>query len=70
MVHIDLYRIGDPEEAVQLGLEEYFEGPGITVVEWADRAAKVLPPRSWWVTLLHGEDPHQRTLTVREGGGP
>ncbi len=66
MIHIDLYRIGDPEEAIQLGLEEYFEGPGITVVEWADRAAEVMPPRTWHVTLEHGESENERTLTVHQ----
>lgn len=70
MIHIDLYRIGDPEEAIQLGLEEYFEGPGITVVEWADRAAEVMPPRTWHVTLDHGTSENLRTLTLQQGRHP
>jgi tRNA threonylcarbamoyladenosine biosynthesis protein TsaE len=36
LVHLDLYRL-EPEEALGLGLEELFAGPGVKVVEWAER---------------------------------
>jgi tRNA threonylcarbamoyladenosine biosynthesis protein TsaE len=36
MIHVDLYRL-EPEEAAALGLEELLAGPGIKVVEWAER---------------------------------
>ena len=41
--HIDLYRLTDEKEAEGLGLEEYFQGEGITAVEWADRIPSLLP---------------------------
>ena len=37
LVHVDLYRLGDPRELTELGLEEYEDG--VTAVEWADRFA-------------------------------
>lgn len=37
LIHIDCYRLHLNEEIQELGLEEYFEGPGITVIEWAER---------------------------------
>jgi len=41
--HLDLYRIEDPREAADLGLDEAF-GPGwITVVEWPERLPDLLP---------------------------
>jgi tRNA threonylcarbamoyladenosine biosynthesis protein TsaE len=44
LYHIDLYRLGDAaKEASALGIEEYLYGDGVTVVEWAERAAEVLP---------------------------
>lgn len=46
--HIDLYRLSGPEEAVGLGLDEYFDADGITAIEWAERAEGLLPP-----DLLH-----------------
>jgi tRNA threonylcarbamoyladenosine biosynthesis protein TsaE len=36
LVHVDLYRL-DPEQTVALGLEELLAGPGVKVVEWAER---------------------------------
>ncbi|MBM4339870.1 MAG: tRNA (adenosine(37)-N6)-threonylcarbamoyltransferase complex ATPase subunit type 1 TsaE [Deltaproteobacteria bacterium] len=41
--HIDLYRLGEEKEAEGLGLEDYFQGEGITAVEWADRIPSLLP---------------------------
>jgi tRNA threonylcarbamoyladenosine biosynthesis protein TsaE len=37
VVHIDCYRLHLEEELDELGLEEYFDGPGVTVIEWAER---------------------------------
>jgi len=34
VVHMDLYRIVDPAELVQLGLEEYLDSGDICLVEW------------------------------------
>jgi tRNA threonylcarbamoyladenosine biosynthesis protein TsaE len=38
MYHIDLYRLGTSREVADLGLDEYLNGDGLCVVEWADRA--------------------------------
>lgn len=46
LYHIDLYRLGGEDEIEALGLEEYFEGDGVTVVEWADRFRQSLPERT------------------------
>ncbi|MCR6109437.1 tRNA (adenosine(37)-N6)-threonylcarbamoyltransferase complex ATPase subunit type 1 TsaE [Bacillus sp. A301a_S52] len=40
--HMDAYRIDD--ELEDFGLEDYFEGGGVTVVEWASRIDDQLPP--------------------------
>ena len=41
--HIDLYRLGKEKEAEELGLEDYFQGKGITAIEWADKIPSLLP---------------------------
>ena len=51
--HIDLYRLGEAKEALALGLEEYFYGEGVCVVEWADRAREVLPAEYLWIELRY-----------------
>ncbi len=43
--HFDVYRIGDVEEMDEIGYEDYFYGQGLTVVEWADLIAELLPGR-------------------------
>lgn len=42
--HLDAYRIRDDDEFLALGPEEYFEGEGVTLVEWAERVERCLPP--------------------------
>jgi tRNA threonylcarbamoyladenosine biosynthesis protein TsaE len=37
LFHMDCYRLGREEEIQELGLEEYFDGPGISIIEWAER---------------------------------
>ena len=41
--HLDAYRIQDDDEFLELGVDEYFESEGITIVEWAERVARCLP---------------------------
>ena len=41
--HIDAYRLRDEDEFLALGPEEYFDGDGLVLVEWADRVPKCLP---------------------------
>jgi tRNA threonylcarbamoyladenosine biosynthesis protein TsaE len=41
--HIDAYRMRDEDEFLALGPEEYFEGQGIVLIEWAERVEKCLP---------------------------
>ncbi|HEX7185382.1 MAG TPA: tRNA (adenosine(37)-N6)-threonylcarbamoyltransferase complex ATPase subunit type 1 TsaE [Thermoanaerobaculia bacterium] len=42
LVHADLYRL-DPDEVPALGLEELLAGPGVKVVEWAERLPFPVP---------------------------
>jgi len=41
--HLDAYRIAELDEFEQLGPDEYFESPALTLVEWADRVEPCLP---------------------------
>jgi len=64
--HIDLYRLGGSEEACDLGLDEYLETDGITVIEWAERAAELIPPDSIHIRLTCGDDEEIRTIEIIE----
>jgi len=41
--HFDFYRINKPEEAFDLGYEEYFFSGNLCMVEWSERIASLLP---------------------------
>jgi len=43
-VHLDLYRLNDPDELENLGLADYFEPGFLWLVEWPEKAAGRLPP--------------------------
>ena len=38
LYHFDFYRFATPEEYLEAGLDEYFDGSGVCVVEWPDKA--------------------------------
>ena len=44
--HFDFYRIDSEEEALDMGVEEYFESGYWCFVEWPDRIQSLLPPNS------------------------
>jgi tRNA threonylcarbamoyladenosine biosynthesis protein TsaE len=44
LYHIDAYRLRGPDDLAALGSDEWFDGDGAAVVEWADRVAAALPP--------------------------
>src|SRR5579884_3800024 len=49
--HFDAYRLRAAAEFLDLGAEEYFDGRGVCLIEWADRVADVLPPERLTLTL-------------------
>ena len=65
--HVDLYRIGSPAEAWDLGLDEQLFGGGICVVEWADRAADIFPADCLWIDLYYGTNSDIRQITIEPG---
>jgi len=60
--HIDVYRLENPEELADIGLDEYFYGRGVTIVEWADRIGWLLPEESMRIELSYTDDPDIRRV--------
>jgi tRNA threonylcarbamoyladenosine biosynthesis protein TsaE len=65
--HLDVYRIRDDDEFLELGPEEYFESSGLTFVEWADRVERCLPLDYLHISIDVTGDT-SRTFTVRATG--
>jgi tRNA threonylcarbamoyladenosine biosynthesis protein TsaE len=51
LYHFDLYRIAGSADLYDLGFEECLYGGGVTVIEWADRAAGTLPGERMIITM-------------------
>lgn len=63
LYHFDLYRIGNPRELDSLYFEEYWEGDGVSVIEWADRAAGRLPENAVKIAMQYtGETTRRITI--------
>ncbi|UYO37166.1 tRNA (adenosine(37)-N6)-threonylcarbamoyltransferase complex ATPase subunit type 1 TsaE [Bacillus zhangzhouensis] len=66
LYHMDVYRMEDAEE--EIGLEEYFEGEGVCLVEWAHLIASQLPSSYLKIEMLRTEREEERHLTFDAKG--
>ncbi len=66
--HLDAYRTESLTELIEIGVEEFLHGDGVTVIEWADKLLALLPSRTITVTLTGlGDEP--RRIVVEDGAG-
>jgi tRNA threonylcarbamoyladenosine biosynthesis protein TsaE len=61
--HFDFFRLEDRESAARLGLEEYFFGDGVSVIEWADRFQDLIPEQARWISF-EIKSARQRIITL------
>jgi len=63
LTHLDLYRLERPEEVLAIGLDDYLENGGVTVIEWADKFEALIPPGARWIRfrVLEGD---QREISL------
>ena len=65
--HCDTYRLRNPDEFLDLGLDELFAPDGIALVEWADRVAHLLP-RDVLTIRIEITSPDSRLFRVEASG--
>ena len=63
--HFDLYRLSDPEEAWEIGLEDAF-AEGASLIEWADRIDALLPPGTVGVHISPGVEESTRYADISQ----
>lgn len=51
LYHFDFYRLDDPMEALDIGIEEYFYNGNYCWLEWAEKIAPYLPERFFHIEL-------------------
>lgn len=56
LYHFDVYRIEEPEEMEEVGFDEYVDGDGVCLVEWANRIEEILPPETIFVRICKDLD--------------
>jgi len=56
LYHVDAYRLDSALDLEAVGFEDYIDGNGVTVIEWADRITDALPPETLTISIeQHGE---------------
>lgn len=55
VAHFDLYRLSDPDEAYEIGLDEALDA-GAAVIEWPERLEGRLPPDRLDIEIALAED--------------
>ncbi len=62
LYHFDFYRVETPEEALDMGVEEYFYSGNYCLVEWPEKIDDYLPENS--VQIMITEENGIRTIEV------
>ncbi|MGG5254743.1 tRNA (adenosine(37)-N6)-threonylcarbamoyltransferase complex ATPase subunit type 1 TsaE [Neobacillus sp. SM06] len=65
LYHMDVYRLEDSLE--DLGFDEYFEGEGVTVVEWAHFIEEQLPADRLDIFLYHEGEQRRKMVFIPNG---
>jgi len=63
LFHIDVYRLETVSDFLDAGLEEYLQGNGVVVMEWADRWPEILPEKHLKVRIKI-LDEHSREIIL------
>lgn len=61
--HFDLYRLESVDEALEIGVEDYFDSGALCLLEWPERIEPLLPDDTVRVTVTVNPD-DSRTLTI------
>lgn len=67
LYHIDLYRLDNLEEIADLGLDDYFYGQGVCVVEWAEKGLAILPEEHLLVKINYTSENERRLILTPNG---
>jgi len=62
--HFDFYRIRTPEEAFDIGYENYFYGQNLCLIEWPEKIEQLLPNNYVKVNIEQTATREQRKITI------
>jgi len=67
--HVDLYRIENPRDLEELGLEELLGTDGVAIIEWAERLGRWRPPHAY-VVRVEDRGGSERSIVIDDGRAP
>ena len=62
--HFDFYRVENRDALLRLGFDDYVFGDGVSLIEWADRYADLIPKQAKWLSF---ELKDENTRVISEG---
>ena len=65
LLHADLYRLGDADELIELGITERIGQDAVVIVEWGDRFADALGNEGLWVWISYATPGRRARLEAR-----
>lgn len=60
--HFDFYRLDSPQEALDMGAEDYFYSGNLCLIEWPDRIGELLPEEAVIVKITETEDGRRNVI--------
>ncbi len=64
-VHMDLYRLTDPEELYFIGIEDLLDGNNVLLVEWPNKGAGVMPEPDWLLEFTQNKQARNLKITSK-----
>ena len=62
--HFDFYRLNKAQEAYDIGIDEFFSGDGLCLMEWPEKIDDILPDETVKVTIEEMDD-KRRVVTIK-----
>lgn len=62
--HFDLYRLENVEDALEIGIEDYFDSGAVCLLEWPERIEAILPDDTVMVDITVDPETDARTIAI------
>ena len=63
--HFDCYRLKTIQEALEIGIEEYLYGEGVSVIEWPSKIKEIIPENAIQIEIKH-EGTSERSILISD----
>lgn len=60
--HVDAFRITNEDELLECGIEEFFGGPWVCAVEWAEKVRRIIPKENVTLRIYYTPVEEERTI--------